>query len=100
MNNDWIKELNLDKLIEFPHDAIMKVTGREIFIKLHESFAGSNYYFSEKVIEKLKKEYIRLHPEMTAKELSYKIRTTEQNVYNVRKGTGDSDNLDLFEENN
>lgn len=66
---------------------VADLIGMENLLKLMSVFHKSNIYFSEKQFTKIKLEYTRLHPELSARELARKLNCSERFAYKLRERT-------------
>ena len=64
---------------------IIDLIGMGNMLKLMSVYHKSNIYFSEKQFAKIKIEYVRLHPALSARELARKLNCSERFVYKMRE---------------
>lgn len=83
---NWMKDININEVKDIDSNSklIIKELGIDTLIKLTEMFGKSSIYFSEKIIYRMKRQYVIQHREqMTVKEMSRKIGVSEKFIYNI-----------------
>lgn len=83
---NWMEDININEVKDIDSNSklIIKELGIGTLIKLTEMFGKSSIYFSEKIIYRMKRQYVIQHREqMTVKEMSRKIGVSEKFIYNV-----------------
>lgn len=83
---NWMEDININEVKDIDSNSklIIKELGIGTLIKLTEMFGKSSIYFSEKIIYRMKRQYVIQHREqMTVKEMSRKIGVSEKFIYNI-----------------
>jgi len=84
---DWIKEVEWKKHLKGDMRQIADRTGIDTLIELWECFGKTSVYFSEEMLNELRKGYIlRYYRKGNVKELARKLDASETFVYEIAKG--------------
>lgn len=99
-NFDWIKEVpNYEEIFTTDQQAMIGLIGLDNYLKLHEYFGKTNFYFSNAPIDELKRQWAIKYKHIPYAEAARRLGVSVKTVYNWR-GEAGADNLDLFEESN
>lgn len=95
----WAKKIDFEDLLEGDARLVHEHCGEDVLLALLEAFAGKSMYLRAEIVTEMKKRYIREHSgELTAKELSVRLDTSQQFVYETLRGeNGEQDEPTLFE---
>lgn len=97
MKTDWIKDIpSFEQCLTAQEREMVEEIGLDNFIKLINRFGKTSFYFSEKSINELRREWVLLNKNIPYDEAARTLGVSVASIYQWRK-SGNSDNLELFD---
>lgn len=95
----WARHIDIEDLLEGDARLVYEHCGEDVLLALLQAFAGKSMYLRAEIVTEMQRRYIREKAgDMTAKELSVRLDTSKEFVYEtLRNGDPADQEATLFD---